>query len=42
MTLPGALKAGHIDGMPGTGAVHSFVVELVKVSHLMFGGDPGS
>ena len=42
-----ALKAVHIDGMPGTGAVLSFgvgavEVELLKASRLMFGGDPGS
>jgi hypothetical protein len=41
------LKAGHIDGMPGTGAVLSFgvgavEVELLKASRLMFGGDLGS
>ena len=44
---PGALKAGHIDGMAGAGAVLSFgvravEVELVKVSRLLFSGDPGS
>ena len=42
-----ALKAGHIDGMAGAGAVLSFgvgavEVELVKVSRLLFSGDPGS
>jgi len=41
-----ALKAGHIDGMPGTGAVLSFgvgavEVELLNASRLMFGGFRG-
>ena len=44
-----ALKAGHIDGMAGAGAgavlsfgVGAVEVELVKVSRLLFSGDPGS